>query len=345
MARRGRTGRRTQSNDPLNVVRQIQTALEDGENAVCLAARTGEDYEVGVTCDNSARERRHSISNSAYLTQIAECGLVLSTLPIDASHISHYVLKDSRRRRKGQPGITHLPPKPTPLDDASAWHFACQEHDAKFKPIDLGIPFPNTNEYMRLTAGGSTGAAVALEEALFLMAYRSVLSALSILRGVRKALVELRIQKGSHQSISQHAIEVTKRYDLLMEYKRQFDGRFAGVRSFDMTHHIMSARSHTGLAASLVGPYATTNILPDGGITRIVVSHASDESKERRQEIEVEIANLTKGLSDKGNKRAFIDLVANSFDSYVSPADYKKWAEEDKDALMRTAAKSVMQYL
>ena len=345
MARKRRAGRRTQSSDPLDVVRRIQTALEDGENAVCLAAKTGAEYEEGTTCDNSARERRHTISKAAYLTQIAECGLVLSTLPIDAPHISHHALVDSRRAGKGRPGITHVPPKPTPLDDASAWHFACEEHDAKFKPIDAGIPFPNVHEYMRLTTEGSTGADVALEEALFLMAYRSVLSGLSIIRGLRKALVELRSLKGNHREIRQQWSEVNRGHDGLMKYKRRYDRRFAAVRSCNMTHHLMSAQSHTGLAVSLVGPYATTNILPDSGITRIVVSHASDESKERRQEIEDEITNLTKVLSDEANKKPFIGLVANSFDSYIAPADYREWAEEDKDALMQTAAKSVMQFL
>ena len=345
MAGKRRPGRRRQSSDPLDVVRGIQTALEDWENAVCLAARTGGEYKEGAICDNSAGERRHTISKAAYLTQIAECGLVLSTLPIDVPHISHYALKDSRRVGKGRPGITHLPPKPIPLDDASAWHFACEEHDARFDPIDVGIPFHSSREYMCLTTEGSTGADSALEEALFLMAYRSVLSGLSILRGLNKGLVELQSQKGNLRAIRQQWGEVSRGRDGLLKHKRQYDGRFAGVRIYSMTHHIMSVRSHTGLAMSLVGPYVTTNILPDSGNTRIVVSHASDESKERRQEVEDGITNLTKTLLDEANKEPFIDLVANNFDSYIAPADYNRWAEEDKDALMRAAAKSITPFI
>ena len=199
MARKRRARRRTQSSDPLDVLRRLQTALEDGESAVCLAAKTGREYKEGVICGNKAGDRRHTISNAAYLTQMAERGLVLSTLPIDAPHIAHHVLSDSRTARKSLPNITHLAPKPTSIKDASTWHFACGEHDAMFKPIDEGILFPSSREHMRIRTKGATGANKSLENALFLMAYRSVLSGLSILRGALKVLKALRLQKGTSQ--------------------------------------------------------------------------------------------------------------------------------------------------
>ena len=95
---------------------------------------------------------------------------------------------------------------------------------------------------------------------------------------------------------------------------------------------------------SNVCTYATTNILPDNGISRIVVSHAADETKERQLEIENRITNMPKELSDRDNKKPYIDLVA-TFDAYIAPADYKIWPEGDKDALMRTAAQKMTQFL
>ena len=243
------------------------------------------------------------------------------------------------------PEINRLPPKPRSIGKASTWRFACQEHDGRFKPIDVGIPFPVSHENMRITTEGATGANKELEEVLFLMAYRTVLSTLCILRGLCKALGQLRREKGKHPKIVQQATEVYALIERLMEYKRPYDGRFAGVRSYHMTHHLVSAQSHTRLAVSSVGPYATTNILPDKGISRIVVSHAADESRERQLETENRMTDLAEELSDGSNKKPFIDLVTGTFDAYIAPADYEEWSEEDKDVLKKAAARKMNEFL
>ena len=345
MARKRRVPSRTQSRDPLDVLRKVQTALEDREGAVCLAAKTIGDYKEGAICGNKAEARRHTISNAAHLSQIAESGLVLNTLPIDALHIAHYTISDSRAVRTNLPQIVHLPPKPTSIDDASTWHFACGEHDARFKPIDEGILFPSSHEYMRITTEGATGATKALEEILFLMAYRSILSSLSILRGVCVALRKLQLEKGNHQVIRQQASEAFRSYSALMKYKSPYDRRFANIQCYNMTHHLIAGQPHTRLAMSGVDPYATTNILPDGDVSRIVVSHAADETKGREHEIVNRLANMPKELANQSDKGPFINLVANTFGTYISAADYREWSEEDKNALMRAAAKSVTQFL
>ena len=231
-ARRRSNRPRTQSNDPLDAVRRIQTSLADREDPICLAAKHREDDEVLAICGKKAEKRRHTISKRAYLTQIAEDGLVLSTLPIDVRHIAHHTISDSRKAKKRLPTIAHLPPKPTSIDDASTWHFACQQHDDKFKPIDLGIQFPTPHKYMRIVTEDAGGADKVLEETLFLMAYRSILSSLSVLRGTRKALITLRSEKGSHRQINLNAREVHRAYDELMKYKASYDARFVGVRGY-----------------------------------------------------------------------------------------------------------------
>ena len=345
MARKRRTRRRTQSSDPIDVVRRLQTALEDGEGAVCLAAKTGEEFEEGVICGKKAEDRRHAISNAAYLKQMAERGLVLSTLPVDATHIAHHTLSGIRTSRKSLPEITQLPPKPTSIKDASTWHFACEEHDARFKPIDEGILFPSSREYMRITTVGATGANRSLEDAIFLMAYRSVLSGLSILRGVLKVLKALRLEKGNHPEIRRQMVEVTRSYNGLMDHKHQYDRRFAGIQGYDMTHHLASTRSHTRLAMSKLVADAVINILPDSGFSRIVVSHSYDITKEKQQEFEKLSIDITRQLSDADNKKPFIDLVANTYDTYIAPADYEGWSERDKAVLMTTAANSIKEFV
>ena len=345
MAKRKRNRQRTRSNDPLEPLRRIQASLADRVDAVCLAARTGGDYDVLAICGKDAGKRRHTISKRAYLTQIAEDGLVLSTLPIDVSHIAHHTISNSRQAKKRLPTITHLPPKPTSIDDASTWHFACQQHDDKFKPIDLGIQFPTSHKYMRIGTEQLTGADERFEEALFLMAYRSILSSLSILRGARKALITLRQERGNHRQIKKVSIEVQMSHDKLMEYKSQYDGRFVGARRYDMTHHLIAVSPHTKLAISSVDDYATTNILPDEGVTRIVVSHATNEALERQQAIEMRITDLAKGLSAREDRRPLIGLVANTFDAYIAPADYESWSDKDKRSLEKAAADRIKQFL
>ena len=345
MASEQQPGRKTHSGDPFDLVRRLQAAVEDREAAVCLAARTAGEYKEGATCGNRAGGRRHTISNAAYLTQIAENGLVLSPLPTDAPHIAHHTRANSRKARKSRVEITHLPPKPTLLGNASTWHFACEEHDDKFKPIDKGIPFPNSHDYMRITTEGTAEADRELEEALFLMAYRSVLSSLSILRGVCKALERLLLERGNHLPIIEQKRQALRSYNELMKYKLPYDARFAGARGYSMDHHLIAAQPHTNLAMSRVYTYATTNILPDNGISRIVVSHAASEKTDRQQEVENWVTEIPQTLSDRNNKGPFIDLVATSFDAYISPADYKDWMEEDKDSLTRAAAQQMREFL
>ena len=112
-----------------------------------------------------------------------------------------------------------------------------------------------------------------------------------------------------------------------------------------MTHHLIATQPHTHLAMSYVGPYATVNILPDSGITRIAVSHAADVTEDQQYETATRIINMSNELSDPDNKGPFINLVTNTFDAYIAPADYRTWSEEDQGALMRTAAKTLNQFL
>ena len=153
------------------------------------------------------------------------------------------------------------------------------------------------------------------------------------------------MEKGNHREIRQQVSEVTRSFNGLMKYKRQYDGRFAGVRAYNMTHHLVSAQPHTSLTMSKIVTDAVINILPDSGIGRIVVSHSADGTKEKHQEVENWITNIARQLSDREHKRPFIDFVANTFDAYIAPADYREWPEKDKDTLTTAAATSMKEFL
>ena len=337
---------RRRSNDPFDLIRIMQTVLKDTKNAACLAAKTGGEYREGEICGNSAGGRRHTISNAAYLEPMAESKHVLSVLPIDAPHIAHHARSSGRIAGKRRLKMASLPPKCISIDDASTGYFACDEHDGKFQPIDTGIPFPTSHEYMRITTEGTTEADRALEETLFLMAYRSVLSALCILRGLDKVLRQLRVENRMEKGkLSRHANENYRSYDRLLKYKRPYDARFAGVQGYNMTHHLIAGQPHTRLAMSGIGTDATTNILPCDGVSRIVVSHATDEPRERQQEAENSLTNALKELSDRDDKKPFVELASSAFDAYISPADYREWSEEDKGALRRASAETMNQWL
>ena len=332
---------RSPSRDPLQPIRELQKELEDSEGAVCLAASTGRDYEEGAICGSPVKERRHTISKKAYLKQMSKSGRVLSTLPINASHIAHYTFTESRKTGKRQLQITHLPPKPTSIDEASTWRFACQDHDARFMPIDKGIVFPKSHEYTRITTDTVADAMKEFEEALFLMAYRSLLSSLSILRGLSKTLSVLRVQKGNHPEILRHMDEVRRSRHTMAKNRHQYDKRFAGLSDCNMTHHFIAAQSHTRLAMSKVMDIGIVNVLPGRDTSRIVVSHLTNVQSKGEEKVENWIANAARALSDHNRKRPFIDLIAGDYDAYISPADYENWSKEERDSLERSAAASM----
>ena len=96
---------------------------------------------------------------------------------------------------------------------------------------------------------------------------------------------------------------------------------------------------------SRISPDTVVNILPDGGIGRIVVSHSADGTNEKHQEVENWITDTARQLSDREHKRPFIDFVTDSFDTYIAPADYREWPDQDKDALTSAAAASMNKFL
>ena len=341
MARMRRASGKRSSRDPLQPIRELQKQLEDSEGAKCLAAKTTEGYKEGVLCGSPAEARRHTISNSAYLTEMSEDGLVLSTLPIDASHIAHYTLMDSLKARSGQLHVARLRPKPTSLNDASTWHFACQEHDASFGPIDRRIAFPSSHEYMRITTEELDETMKPLENALFLMAYRSLLSSLSIFRGLRNTLVALKLQKGNLPEIRRQMTDVSVSQNKMMKGKRRYDGRFAGVLDCNMIHHLIAAEPHTRLAMSKVMTFGIVNVLPGNDISRIVVSHLADGREKDEREAAEWIANAAKALSDHSDRKSFVGLISGTFEAYVSPTDYKGWSEMEKNVLEEDAAVSI----
>ena len=155
----------------------------------------------------------------------------------------------------------------------------------------------------------------------------------------------LRVEKGNHREIRQQLREVTGSFNRLMEYKRPYDGRFAGVHAYNMTHHLMSAQPHTGLTMSRIFPDTVVNILPDSGIVRIIASHSADGTEEKQQEVENWMFHTARQLSDREHKRPFIDFVTDTFDTYIAPVDYREWPEEDKDALTSAAAASMNEFL
>ena len=166
----------------LNLLKLFQAQLEDRGKALCLAPKYGTKYKPGETCGQQAAERRHSISK-IYLRRIARNGQVLSVFPRNAEYVANLTEEDGRIGGKDLRDVAHLPPKPTRVNEASTWHFACEYHDGLFKPVDLGIKFPSCREYASIQTPEATEADKELEGDLFLQAYRTALSLLSTLRG------------------------------------------------------------------------------------------------------------------------------------------------------------------
>ena len=302
--------------------------IADKEEAKCLAVGTDLETALMVACPNSVSERRHTISR-VYLNQMSDANNnVLWTLPLDATHIAHHAYVAPRHGNK----IGPIPPKNVPVPSASTWFFACEKHDALFNPIDQGINFFG---HQRDIMG----------ENLFLLAYRTVLSTASTVRGARRAAYKLRIDEGNHRSIAERESTLYKAYEKVNTQKLMLDNQLL-CKQFSMTHHIASVKPHTRIAISQFEDDRCLNVLPNGEFTWVIISHSSKETEVFEQQASQELARILSSLEDPTDCAPLIDLLSSrSPNAYISPDDYSKWTAADQDVLCQNITSYLEQYM
>lgn len=310
-----------------------------------MAAKTDGGKEVSI-CGAPAAERRHSISK-IYLNRITKNRHPLWVLPVDMEWVANQTKADGRIAGKGLEAITCIPPKPTSYKEASTGHFACQAHDDMFNPVDTGIKFPDQQEYVCIETANATGDDKELDEALFLLAYMPILSTMSMLRGTRKALYELRKKKGNHAAIRNRQTKTAGMYCRVNVYKRHFDRRFAKSGECNMTHHLVAVQPHTRIAVGHldIDDEKVLSVLPGEGVSWLIISHLSDDATRLKGKVAELVNDWPKKLADAANKRPLIDAVTGSYNSFMSPEDYAEWAQEDKDELGKAAARVLLDQL
>lgn len=302
--------------------------IADKEEAKCLAAVTDPVTATMADCSNAVSERRHTISR-VYLTHMADANNdVLWALPLDAIHIAHHAFVASNPGNKMGP----IPPKSVPVPSASTWYFACQQHDEMFNPIDQGINFFGHQGDTR-------------DENLFLLAYRTVLSTASTLRGSRQAARKLLMDKGNHTAIKEREFTIYKAQEKVNEHKLMLDKQLS-CGQLSMTHHIASVKPHTRIAVSQFEDAKCLNVLPNGEFTWVIISHSSKETKEFEQQASQELARILSSLEDPMDCAPLIDLLSSrSPNAYISPDDYSKWTAADQDVLCQNITSYLEQYM
>jgi len=328
----------------LHLLKLLQAQLEDQGSALCLAPRIEAEYKPGETCGQKAAEKRHTVSKS-YLRSIASDGQVLSVFPIDAEYVANLTKADGRIGGKGLEDVTLLPPKPTRIKEASTWHFACQYHDGLFKPVDLGIRFPICRKYTSIQTRESTEGGEELEDALFLQAYRTVLSTLSTLRGARETLRQLRKAKWNVREILLQSQEIYERYRRIESYKLRFDGRFSKAGECNMVHHLVPVSPHTRMALGYLDEGMAVSVLPGDGGSWLIVSHLTDDDTKVQGKVEELVNDMPKKLADPDNKIPLIEFVSSSFGAFISPEDYDGWDREDKEVLGNASAQWLTKWI
>ena len=170
--------------------------LTDRNDPLCLVAvRLGDEpWSVPVECDDSASPDNHSIQEYGSLEEISSVGKggaeVLQFVP-DVGFLTQLT-----KGEDGLPGhkwlweIEEIPPHPVPISEASVGHFACRSHDGGLLGRADNLVVPDLHGRRLLDERRIPPNLVPFTEALFILAYRTLLFRISQLRGSVKVAIE-----------------------------------------------------------------------------------------------------------------------------------------------------------
>ncbi len=340
--------------------------LADRDKPLCLVAvRPGDEpWSIPVECGELANPDNHSIQEHGSLEEISSVGKggaeVLQFLP-DVGFLTQLTKGDD-----GLPGhkwlwdIEEIPPHPVPISEASVGHFACRSHDGGLLGRADNLVVPDLHGRHLLDERSISADLVPFTEALFALAYRTLIFRISQLRGAAKVAADAlkeQMDDGNWYASGLAVPQVSNFVAVLTELHRLktgFDFRILeespGVR---LIHHVREFSPFIRYTCSECVPrllsskrqktyvWMCVNILNLGGTTWLIVSHPI-ESEFASGSVERWVKRMTE-YGPAARRRTDLRMFSESLNLFASPADFSGLPESDQSLVKSSLARLICQ--
>lgn len=365
----------TQIQRALNDIYRLQDIFSDEASPTCLypVRRSDDNLAYPVECRKPAERRSHSIQRAKSLEEIA-ChdgrvqggGLYVYRFFPDIRDAAMQTSAATPGGGSPRPGqrwpweIKELPPHAVTIDDASVRHFACNEHDQGTSALARAdnLVVPDLQGRTVLYDHSPLPGLETFMEALFFLAYRTLLFRISQLRGVEQAASQVHQERSAEGNrfgvkmtlgfLADLADRITDLYSL----KRRYDQRILGDSgAIDLVHYVASVPTNIRYACSEYttvevrrGPrtkkhLVSLNVLPLQGVTWLIASHPY-ERKSVNIGIGKEISRMRSTVTGQ-RRREDLRMMCNSTNLYASPEDYRSMPEKDKAKISSSMAATI----
>ena len=195
-------------------------------------------------------------------------------------------------------------------------------------------------------------------EKLLFLAYRTLISRISQLRGVEKAGSQLLMERAAQgnrygvRMILEVLEDLSGKLITLHRLKQAFDRRILGdSEAIHLVHHVASFRPIIRYACSEYTPveighgtkgqdiWMSVNVLPLKGVTWLIVSYPC-----QRNFVEIGIRKKISGMVSTNpgqRRREDLKMMRNCMNLYVSPDEYRLMTHMDKSEISRRMATGV----
>ena len=340
--------------------------LADRDNPLCLVAvRPGDEpWSIPVECGEPANPDNHSIQEHGSLEEISVVGKggaeVLQFLP-DVGFFTQLTKGEG-----GLPGhkwlweIEEIPPHPVPISEASVGHFACSPHDGGLLGCADNLVVPDLHGLHLLDERSIPPDLLHFTEALFVLAYRTLLFRISHLRGSAKVAADALREQMDEGNWYAAGLVIPQISDLsailteLYRLKTGFDNRVLkesnGVR---LVHHIRKFRPFIRYTCSECLPWHLSskrqktytwicvNVLNLGGTTWLIVSHPIDPEFASRS-VERWVKRMTE-CGPAARRRSDLRMFSENLNLFASPAEFGGLPESDQSLVKGSLAKLICQ--
>ena len=271
---------------------------------------------------------------------------VLETFPKNPEYWQRIAL-----RHKWFWNVERVSPQPKRARSAATRPFACNDDDNKtFERIEGSsqIQFPNSRMPKVFSSSDCRGLEV-LEEQLFLIAYRPMLSHEDVLISLRESLL-LPIQeqnptrKDVRSILHRNRLKAVDPVASAVEIaKTEYDARLVGARPLRLTHHLIPMRAAVAATVSDVRLEQTTGgayehialtLLPTDVAKRehwLILSYPETDCEwSPNTANQIQEAALASQASESGRVDWMVSLLRSSTNAYVKPSHYNALPESAK---------------
>ena len=351
------TKSRTDLQQIIKLAREAQYKSLLGERTPSCKIPVGADETGQITyCGSPATQASHGIQHPL-LVSISDPepgpdgremsnSEVLETFPKHPEYWQQIAL-----RHEWFWNIERVPPQPKRPRSAATRLFACNSDDNKtFEIIEGGsrIQFPDQRTPSVFSSSDCLGLEF-LEEQLFRLAYRAILSHQDVLISLQVSLslpvqeqnpADKRLRTRLHRN---RLKAVNPVLSAIERAKTEYDARLVGVRPLRLTHHLIPVRTAAAATVSDVllgqtpsGAYEhiARTLLPTDVTNRehwLILSYPeTDREWSPNAADQIQGAALASQVSESDSVDWMVWLLRNSTNAYVKPSHYRALPESAK---------------